>query len=450
MERVVENVRLIAENDYCISCGACKHACPHTEIRIELNPAKGFYEPVVNDSTACVTCETRPCLLVCPSYEEDFVQLANWTDAAQRIGPYHFLYTGHSTSSDIRTRASSGGVIKELCRYYLDKGIVDAVITLRHVKGLEYEPDLYTTSEDILHTPGSIYHNINFEKAIGILKTTPGRFVLVATPCQLTSIHKFKSVGLDQFLGQIEVAIGLICGWTFSRHSLRHFSRAMGVDCTDLQDVTYRGGDRVGPLTLKTGEQTRSFSRRPKYLTDKHAIPFKIAFSRTYNAKRCLLCVEHLNHLADIAVGDAWLKAFKDDKFGTSIIIVRNPEINTTLQELAALGRVKLAIAAEEDVIESQGKDLALGISAQQIINKLVLKGKFAPKYKLPCPETDLPSARIWYKNYLRPLWFRYLTWNGFGRGLFAVRVFWYHLSFWALLPFRMARKRLRALLDRL
>lgn len=446
MERAIKNVELITDNDLCISCGACKHACLYEEIKMEMNPVKGFYEPVVVTPAACVTCKTWPCLRVCPSYEEDFVQLANWTDPAQRIGPWYALYTGYSTSSAVRTRASSGGIIKELCRYYLEKDIIDAIITLRHFEGIEYEPDLYTSVEDALNTPGSIYHNINFEKAIEIIKTTPGRFLLVATPCQLTSIRKWQLICAEQSLGQTEVAIGLVCGWMFSRYSLRHFSKAVRVDYADLQDVTYRGGDRVGTLTLKASSETKSFSRRPKYRTDKHTATYRIAFSRTYNSKRCLLCAEHLNYLADIVVGDAWLETFKGDKLGTSIIIVRNSEGDAALQELVTAGRIELAPATEDDVVESQSADLALGISARRIIDKLSSQGRFVPTYRLPYPETGLLSTRVWYKNYLKPLVFRFLTWRGLGDAWFTIRVFWYHLSFWALLPLRMARKGLHSL----
>lgn len=441
MKRHVQNIILITNNDLCISCGACKHACPYNEIEIEINKTKGFLEPIVRNPTSCIDCETQPCLKVCPSYEEDFIELGNWTDPYQMIGPWHSLYTCYSTSPDIRSRASSGGIIRELSRYYLTNGIVDGVITLRHVQGLEYEPDLYTSVDDILvNSPGSIYHNIGFEKAIEILKSTSGRFLLIALPCQLTAIRKWQITCPEQPIGQIEISIGVICGWMFSRHSLQHFSKAMGISFADLQDVTYRGGDKVGNLVLKTLNQSKSFSRRPNYFTDSHMAQFRVAFSRTYNSKRCLLCVEHLNYLADVSVGDAWLDAFKDDKVGTSVVIVRNPKIDVTLQELEALGRIEIAPAVEADIIESQSADFAFGISAQKIINKLKSQNRFVPIYKLPNPETGLPTWSEWYKNYLSPLFFRQITWRGGGYAWFLIRVYIFHVRFGLSLPLRLVR----------
>ena len=443
----MRNVTLITENDLCISCGACRHACPSAEISMTMNSSKGFYEPVIANTSSCVSCEPSLCLEVCPSYRVDFVHLAGWTEADRKIGPWYALYTGHSTASNIRARASSGGIIREIGRYCLEQGVVDGVITLRHVQGLDYEPSLYTEVEDVLTTPGSIYHNVNFEQAISILKSKTGRFLLIATPCQLTSVRKWQLSCPDQSLGQVTLTIGLVCGWMFSRYSVFHFAKAVGIEPANLQNVTYRGGDRVGALRLETLEQTWSFSRRPRYRTDKHTALYKIAFSRTYNNKRCLLCVDHLNYLADIVIGDAWLEAFKKDKLGTSIIIVRNSRMDAVLQELDTLGRINLKLATEADIIESQSADLAYGISAQRIVRKMKQRSQFVPVFELPHPDTGLPTFNVWYKNYLKPLVFRYLTWNGWGYGLYNLRIFWYHLTFWIRLPFLMARKRLRAIL---
>ncbi len=435
-----QNIQLITDNNLCISCGACKHACPYQVIQIEMNDDKGFYEPIVVDDQHCATCESRACLTVCPSYEENFVELANWTDPAQEIGPWHSIYTGHTNDADVRRRASSGGIIKELCRYFLETGQVDGVITLRHISGLEYEPDIYRTVEDVLQTPGSIYHNISFEQAITILKTTPGNFLLIAIPCQLTSIHKWMSLYGDQMVGQIALTIGLICGWMFTRHSLRHFGRSQGIRFEDLQDATYRGGDKFGALVLDTGEQKHAFKRRPNFFRDKHAVPYWIAFSRTYNSQRCLLCVEHLNYLADIVVGDAWLDAFKNESVGTSIIVVRNPKFTPVFQTLIDSGRLDLQPATEKDVIDSQSRDLALGISAQKIANQMRAHGEFAPTYVLPNPASGLPSRRIWRRNYINPRIFRFFTWRGYGYFWFVCRRLYRRVEYIAYLPLKAGR----------
>jgi coenzyme F420-reducing hydrogenase beta subunit len=430
MQSIIQNIQLITDNDLCISCGTCKHACPYQEISIVFSATKGIYEPSVADSQTCLKCEEHPCLKVCPSYEEDFVTMANWKDPQKKIGPWAAIYTCYSTSEAVRLRSSSGGIIRELSRYYLTELLVDGIITLRHTDGLEYEPSLYTSIDDLItNSPGSIYHNINFEKAVEILKTTPGRFMLIATPCQLTSIYKWQQIYRETMQGSIEITVGLICGWMYSRHTVNHFARYMGLNPNTLINATYRGGDSIGNFELTDASGCKhTYYRRPSYREHAHTAPFKVAFSRTYATKRCLLCTEHLNYLADIVVGDAWLARFRDDKLGTSIVIVRNPDANKAFQHLSTQGRIQIQLASEEDVVESQSEYFAFSIPARQIINKLNRQGKFTPKYILPYAEDGLPSFSIWFKNYLNPAFFRFVTRKGLGYPWFLWRVLLFHV----------------------
>jgi coenzyme F420 hydrogenase subunit beta len=423
------NISLITQNDLCVGCGACKYACAYDEIDIVLNHRKGFYEPVIRNPLTCLDCETQPCLHVCPGYEEDFVRLANWQDATQQIGPWHAIYTGYSSTPDIRLRASSGGIIREICRYCLEQGLVDGVLALRHQDGMDYTPDVYCSPQDVVHMPGSIYHSVPFARAFELLQTIPGRFLLVATPCQLTAIRKWQAVCQQEMAGSIALTVGLMCGWTLSRHTVHHFCQAMGIDDTRLTNATYRGGSTFGAFRLEVPEGSYVFTRRPVYLQHAHMVPYTIAFSRTYNSKRCLLCVEHINYLADIVVGDAWLQRFAHDEVGTNIIISRQHAASTLLQTMMAQGRIILHAATEEDALVSQRYHVKL-TTALKLVNKLNAQGKFVPTYRIPITNTAMPGFWLWYKNYLNPLLFRFLTWHGLGYAWFQVRRLLFHVIF--------------------
>jgi coenzyme F420 hydrogenase subunit beta len=445
------NVGLITENDLCISCGACPHACPYDNIAIEMNAAKGMYEPVIRAVSPCETCADQPCLRVCPSFEEDFVELADWTDPAQRIGPAAAVFTGWATDPQTRLRASSGGIVGELCRHYLDTEGLDGIITLRHVEGLDYEPAVYESTEQLLgEAPGSIYHNIDFGGAIEILRTRTGRFGLIASPCQLTSIVKWQRECPEQVRATLAVTIGFICGWMYSRQTLDHFARYVGVEPDTLRDVSYRGGNAVGNLVLIDDRGApHSFARRPRPFVHPHAPPFRVAFSRTYAPKRCLMCTEHLNYLADIVVGDAWLPRFADDQEGTSIVTVRNPALLPVLQRLSAAGRIALTPASEQDVVDSQGEFFAFSTQARQMANRLAARGEFVPHFHLPYREDRLPRFRDWYRNHLNPQLFRKVTRWGFGYPWFRLRVFLFRVRMHLKRPLLAVRDRVRRLRGR-
>jgi coenzyme F420 hydrogenase subunit beta len=388
---------------------------------MELNRFKGLYEPVVSGADQCLKCPDKPCLKVCPSYEEDFIELANWTEAAQEIGPYHSIYTSFSYDRANRLKSSSGGFIREILGKLIRMGVADSVITLKHSEGLEYEPSLYEKDDSFDAMPGSIYHNINFEKAIEILKTRSDRVILVATPCQLTSIKKWERLFSSEMKASIACTIGLICGWMFSRRSLEHFTKAEGIDFQSVSNVTYRGGDKIGNLVIGTPSGPRSFSRRPR-LRDSHFSSFRIAFSRSYNSRRCLLCAEHLNYLADISVGDAWLSAFDKERDGISLVIVRNRSFDPAIQELKTEGRIQLSPATVADVIESQSRDIAKGIGARKLMAHLKTSGQFSPHIRLPLPDVTEPSLRLLFSKELFPSFVRRLNRGPFGYIFYRIR----------------------------
>ena len=427
-------IQLITRDDLCVGCGACVHACPAETISMAENAATGLVEAAIADTAACANCPA-PCLDVCPSHEEDFVELAGWTDPAQRIGPWHRIYTGHSLDESLRRRSSSGGVIRELCRHFLAGGEVDGVITLGHDQGLDYTPRVYRDIDALVaESPGSIYHSIGFEAALGILREQPGRFLLICTPCQLSSIRKWQRRFPDGLRGEIACTIGLICGWLYSRKSVEHFGRHMGVARGEIRDATYRGGDAIGSFTLVTDRARRAWWRRPQPGEHDHAAPYRVAFSRKYSCRRCLLCVEHLNYLADIVVGDAWLPRFEGDALGTSIVVVREPGRERALEALREGGRLHLEPATEEDVIASQGDYFAFGDDAQRVMNRLRRDGAgFVPSFTVQNPVRDLPSREVWRRNHVEPARQRAWIRAGLGYPRYRVQVLGWRLRacFW-------------------
>lgn len=425
-------IQLITDNELCVSCGVCVHACPKLTIRMEESPKSGMVEAVIGDPAACVGCDA-PCLDVCPSYEEDFIQLANWTDPSQRIGPWHKLYTCKSTSDEIRRRSSSGGIIRELCREALASQEVDGIITLSHEENLEYTPTLFRDVDTLLaEAPGSIYHAINFERALTILREEAGRFLLICTPCQLTAIRKWEQRCPEQRKGHITRTIGLMCGWLYNRKSIEHFGRYMGIAREDIRNATYRGGDAIGSFTLTTDEGQRGWFRRPNYGSHDFAAPYRVAFGRKYSCQRCLLCVEHLNYLADIVVGDAWLPRFEEDPLGVSIVVVRKAGAEAHLETLAAAGRIELSPATEDDVIASQGNFFAFGDEAQRIAHRLRREDEhFVPTFTVQNPIEAEPTAESFRKNWTEPRRQRAWIRRGLGYPRYRIQVLSWRLNAW-------------------
>ncbi len=419
----------VLDSGMCTGCGACVAACPSLKLR--LHPEKQMYEPDgVGDERAAT---------VCPGVGVDFSWLHGLLFPEQKIsslGAVEAVYLAQSVDRERNLRASSGGVIKELMQALLGQPDVDGVIALQHRSGLVYEPDLVTKPESIDELPGSIYHSVDFSGALRLLREREGRFVLAAIPCQLEGLYQYILRYEPHLCDRIHTTIGLICGWTYTHHSLAAICRFSHVDFGRLSDVAYRGGGPVGSLRLVTPEGETRVNRRVHFR-------YQVAFDRSFNLPRCHLCVNHTNYLADIVVGDAWLPSTVRTKTGISLVLCRRPETRALVERLAAEGRLRTLEVSTEEIIESQTRRVVFGDFAYAYAKFRKEAGLFTPEMEGPnranaslCPPSEvsrfheattrkvaLQRARRYGELWIRkasveagPLAYRYLRW-------FAVRV---------------------------
>jgi coenzyme F420 hydrogenase subunit beta len=359
------SLRRVIDNDLCIGCGACAAAEP--EVRLELEPRKLMYEPTAAGGELAAA--------VCPAVRVDYagLQAALFPDRTPGpLGVVERISLAQSIDRERNLRASSGGMIKELLRSLLARDDVDGAIALQHVEGLAYEPALITEVEQVDRLPGSIYQSVDFSRAIELLEAHRGRFVLVAIPCQLEGIYSYARRCNPELIERIYTTIGLICGWTYSHHSLRAICEYKGLDADAVEDVSVRGGGPVGPLRLELESGSHEIDRRrdPDYV---------VAFDRSYNVPRCHLCINHLNVLAEIVVGDAWLARTARSSSGVSIVITRTARAAGWMSELAAAGLIRQAEAGEAEIVESQGRNFTYGDSAYALARQARASGRYCP-----------------------------------------------------------------------
>lgn len=346
---------------------------------LELDPQRLSFRPSHPSGEAAAS--------VCPAVGVDFAGLQSELFPGADQGPHGVVdsvWLAQSTDLDRNLTASSGGLIKELLHHYLGSGEVDGVISLAHVGGIEYRAKLVTDPDEIDTLPGSIYHAVAFDDALRILRERPGRYVLVAIPCQLEGIWSYIHGQAPELAERIHVTIGLLCGWQYTHHALKAISHYKGVDPDDLTDVTYRGGGAIGKLRLHTEDKTVAVSRRVDF-------GYQVAFDRSFNIPRCHLCINHSNYLADIVVGDAWLPSTVGTSTGISLIICRKPETRKALEHLAGAGRVVTSEVTVDEITESQTRRVVFGDFAYALGEHLEREGRHHPDMTGP----NRPSARL-------------------------------------------------------
>ena len=332
----------------CIGCGACEMA--DSSVRVELNPTKLIYEPQTPGSQAAAD--------VCPAVAVDYEGLQNYLFPSEKIGPYGVVRSVHlsqSTNSDRNMRASSGGLIKEVLRNLLSSQDIDGVIALDHVGGIDFAARLVRTPEDVDTLPGSIYHNLKQTPALELLRDTPGRFALVAIPCQLEGMYAWIRSQAPELRDKIVLTVGLLCGWQYSHHSINAMGEYLGYDPATISDISYRGGGPVGKLTVTTTDgEVFTASRRVDF-------GYQVAFDRHFNTNRCHVCINHSNFLADIVVGDAWLPSTVFTKTGVSLVVCRTPFAEEVLGRLVSSGACVSMQVGEDEIRESQTERVVFG-----------------------------------------------------------------------------------------
>jgi coenzyme F420 hydrogenase subunit beta len=342
------DLRGVLDNDLCIACGACVSADPSLELK--LHPDKLIFEPTHASNQDAAD--------VCPAVQVDFTSLQDLLFPGAEQTPYgvvHSVMLAQSTDLERNTRASSGGMIKEVLIELLSRDDVDGAIVLQHVEGLDFQPGLITSVEEVDRLPGSIYHNLPKHRVLELLREHEGRYVVVAIPCELEGIYNYIFKKEPHLRDRIHTTIGLLCGWQYNWHSIRAICQYKGVDPDRIVDISYRGEGPIGKLRIWTDDGTEhAISRRVGFA-------YQVAFDRTFNTPRCHLCINHSNFLADIVVGDAWLASTLGTRTGISLVINRREESDRLVRGLEERGRVVLSEVTVNEVRESQKPRIAFG-----------------------------------------------------------------------------------------
>lgn len=372
--KIIPNIQQVIENDHCITCGACIQVCPPHIITSSFSKERMAYEVKITNPEKCTGC-SAPCDQVCPSIETNFMKLLGTNGRpVPAEGPIKNVYLGYSEKDQVNGISSSGGIVRKLIHKAIQEG--DPVICLTR-QGTDYLPETISRESDLMRIPGSIYHSIDFNDAIRLLKQVEKPAILVATPCQLAGIRNYIIDFEPQLEQKVKFTIGLICGWSFSHHSIEALKVYKKI-IDPVTDVRYRGEDQIGNLKIYTEKRTYIYSRS-KHESFKQWIDYRAAFSRTLNRLRCRVCMDHTNILADISVGDAWIKRTWGNKL--SVIVSRNQRGEEAIQQLMNFKDIHIERTSVADLIESQSKNLVYGIDARKMTSYLKLKKEFTPRF---------------------------------------------------------------------
>ena len=339
------NIRSVVRRGLCTYCGTCYAFCPRNNILITRD-RKDHPKPTVADEAVCRGCGL--CLRICPGAELDMDQLASETFAAKAsdasLGVVKRVVLTRACDTAIREKAAAGGTVTALARFALDEGLAGGVLAT----GLGTAEDplapfsiVATDRETVASCAGSHYqlHPTN----AALRGALDGRQVAaVGLSCHVQGLRKAMREVPAAREG-VSLIIGLFCGHNMDPLGTEHLLRRLGIPRHRLSRLRYRTRGMPGRLEA-TSRDGRTFSiPRPQW---------SYALSLFEN-RRCSLCPDPFNELADISVGDAFLPELRGQG-GWNVTIVRSERGDRLVRRAEEAGILEVRDADTDAVTRSQ------------------------------------------------------------------------------------------------
>lgn len=254
-------------------------------------------------------------------------------------------YVGYSTNSDIRWKASSGGVGTSIIKYLLSTDLFGTTVTYKFNKDTcQYKPAIIYSFEDY-NNSGSIYQDIPLVSFIrNNINDIKSGIILTCMPCQVKPIKRMlEQRQIRHFI------IELCCSGQTTIEGTWFYYKLLKIDKEDIIHMQYRGNGWPSgiKITMKDGSSiTKKNYTYPWTLMHK---------SQLFRPKRCFYCTKKTTHESDISLADPWLKKFIDnDEIGNSIVIANTTLGKETVNKLLERKLVELKEIDKSTYIKSQ------------------------------------------------------------------------------------------------
>ncbi len=344
------NVSIIINNRLCIHCGACSSICPTNAIM--WNECKRT--PIIIDEK-CVNCKL--CLKICPSYNtyRDYYLL--YKDFSSFLmGPVLETYLAWSKNSRLRYDASSGGFITQLLLDLMKLKLIDgAIVTIPDIKRPYLAKAIIAEHpHEVLDAKGSKYTISSLRLVVRELLNKDGHYAVVGLPCHILMFKRLEKL-FSKLKNKIVLHIGLFCGHVVYP-TLYYIILNKELKCSKenarIISIKYRGSGWPGYLEITLSDGTKLKLPHDYWVSNYFS-------SMIYTPKRCQVCNDVTAELADIAVGDPWIKILKNrEKAGISLVVIRTVRGKYYLNRALEIGNIAYVKIPKQAIIVSQSTNI--------------------------------------------------------------------------------------------
>jgi coenzyme F420-reducing hydrogenase beta subunit len=240
---------------------------------------------------------------------------------------------------------------------------------------------LSTSVQEIEEGGKSRYYPVEMARILRDIRKSRIRVAVVGIPCFVKAVRLLCEQ--DSALNaRIAYCIGLVCGHLKSEFFALSHAWQAGIPLDGLRSVDFRRklpGRRASDYGVavsgtRNGETLDVVRPRQFFFGADWGLGF-------FKYKACDFCDDVFAETADVTVGDAWLPRYVSDSAGTSILVVRSPEIHALIRSAAVEGRIQVDALSADGVAASQDASLRHRRSALPYrVEKLRSQGEWVPR----------------------------------------------------------------------
>mgnify|MGYP000770141126 FL=1 len=329
----MKNIKSVGQD--CSACGICSVVCPKSCITFSFDQNRGRFAVTVDDAN-CIEC--GKCLNVCPVLNSNPI-----STGLSALGNVKAVYATHSTNSQIRKYAASGGFVTSFLCFLLESEICDGVLISRR-NGVTGQSFIAKTTEEVISSKTSIYAPVNYAKGVKeLLNTDCKKVAVVGLPCNIQAVANLEKIN-RKVAERVFLKISILCGKTPTTHAYRYIAKTAGFTYDRISAVCNRGNGWPGFLEI-------THSKGQYKIPYRAFMSMGTVLSSPYLCNRgCLSCVDGIGLTADMVVCDAWTEKYtRQESDGWNFVLTKTQDADTLLHK----NGIEKFVHIEDETIEN-------------------------------------------------------------------------------------------------